>query len=101
MRLDLLREPGTPLDRQVFSWKELVREPISKLDDDAFTRVRAIFAHAGEQEASRFQHAAARVGPEHRLLLAAIRRVEHHQATLLRFLVPADQSPLESALAVA
>lgn len=101
MGINLYDDRGVELSKQRMTWKAMAGRPISKLDDDAFTRVRAIFAHAGEQEASRFQHAAARVGPEHRLLLAAIRRVEHHQATLLRFLVPADQSPLESALAVA
>ncbi|MBZ5714752.1 hypothetical protein [Nannocystis pusilla] len=101
MTLDLLREHGTPLERQVFTWKDLVREPISKLDDEAFTRVRLIVAGAVEQAAVRFQHAAVSFGAEHRILLADLRRVEHHQATLLRWLQPADQSPLESSIAVA
>src|SRR3712207_9012691 len=26
---------GTPLDKQTFTWKDLVQKPISKLDDDA------------------------------------------------------------------
>lgn len=101
MILDLRREHGTPLERQVFTWKDLVREPISKLDDEAFTRVRLLVAQAVEQAAGRFQHAAVGLGAEHRILLADIRRVEHHQATLLRWLQPADLSPLESSIAVA
>jgi hypothetical protein len=38
MALDLLTEKGTPLERQQFTWRDLVKPPISKLDDDAFTR---------------------------------------------------------------
>jgi hypothetical protein len=42
MGLRLLDQKGTPLDRQVFTWRELAGAPYSKLDDDAFTRVRVI-----------------------------------------------------------
>ena len=99
MSLDLFHERGTPLDRQIFTWKELVPEPISKLDDDAFTRVRLILMHGVEQDSCRFKHILARrIDPELRLQLAAIRRVEHHQATMANWLAPADQSPLETTL---
>lgn len=98
MTLDLFKERGTPLDRQVFTWKDLVREPISKLDDDAFTRVRIILMHGLEQEACRFQHTLARGAAELRLPLADIRRVEHHQATLVNWLLPPDQSALETTI---
>ena len=42
MTLDILNERGTPLDRQVFTWREMAGAPCSKLNDDASTRVRAI-----------------------------------------------------------
>jgi hypothetical protein len=42
MALDLLKDKGVPLDRQRFTWRELVQSPFSKLNDDAFTRVRVI-----------------------------------------------------------
>jgi hypothetical protein len=42
MALDLLKDRGVPLEQQRFTWKELVQPPYSKLDDDAFTRVRVI-----------------------------------------------------------
>src|SRR5690349_2753626 len=35
MALDLLMDRGTPIERQRFTWKELVQAPISKLDADA------------------------------------------------------------------
>ncbi len=58
MSLDLMKETGTPLEDQVFDWFDLVRSPISKLNDDAFTRVRIILMNGVEQEANRFSHAA-------------------------------------------
>ncbi len=51
MAIDLLKDPGTALDRQRFTWKELVQNPISKLDDDAYTRVRVILMNGVELDA--------------------------------------------------
>lgn len=48
--LDLFDSKGTALDRQRFTWKDMVGEPISKLDDDAFTRVRVILMNGVELE---------------------------------------------------
>ena len=43
MTLDLTAQRGTPLSQQRFTWREIAGAlPISKLDDDAFTRVRVI-----------------------------------------------------------
>jgi hypothetical protein len=102
MSLDLFHERGTPLARQVFSWKELVPDPISKLDDDAFTRVRLILMHGVEQDACRFKHILSRaIHPDLRLSLAAVRRVEHHQATLINWMQPAEQTAIEVTAYVA
>src|SRR3954464_143201 len=51
MGLDIMKERGTTLDKQTFTWKELVQVPYSKLDDDAFTRVRVILMNGIEAEA--------------------------------------------------
>ena len=61
MPLNLLTDKGTPLDGQRFTWKELIQPPISKLDDDAFTRVRVILMNGIEMEALRFSHSCARM----------------------------------------
>jgi rubrerythrin len=98
MTLALFEDRGTPLDRQRFTWRELAGKPISKLDDDAFTRVRVILMNGIEMEALRFQHAAARMNRDLRLLLAQIRRVEHHQATMVNWLLGADHSPIETTI---
>ena len=61
MTLALFEDRGTPLDKQRFTWRELAGKPISKLDDDAFTRVRIILMNGIEMESLRFSHAAARM----------------------------------------
>ena len=99
MTLALFEDRGTPLDQQRFTWRELAGKPISKLDDDAFTRVRVILMNGLEMEALRFQHAAARMNLPLRLPLAQIRRVEHHQATMVNWLLGADHSPIETTIA--
>ncbi len=98
MTLALFDDRGTPLDRQRFTWRELVGKPISKLDDDAFTRVRAILMNGIEMEALRFSHAAARMNGPLRVPLAQIRRVEHHQATMVNWLLGADHSLIETTI---
>src|SRR5215207_554048 len=85
MTLDIFKEKGTPIDKQLFTWRELVQAPTSKLDDDAFTRVRIILMNGLESDAVR-------------LPLAKIRRVEHHQQTMVNWLLPADLSPLETTI---
>src|SRR3954447_24646212 len=99
MTLALFEDRGTPISQQRFTWRELAGKPISKLDDDAFTRVRVILMNGLEMEALRFQHAAARMNLELRLPLAQIRRVEQHQATMVNWLLGADHSPIETTIA--
>lgn len=99
MALDLTNIKGTPLERQRFTWRELVQRPISKLDDDAFTRVRIILLNGQEHEALRFSHAFARMNLDMRGPLARVRRVEQHQHTMINWLIGADHSPLETTIA--
>jgi rubrerythrin len=99
MTIDLLSSKGTPPDRQRFTWKELAGEPTSKLDSDAFTRVRIILMNGLESEAVRFQHACARLQADLHLELGLVRRCEQHQQTLVNWLLPADLSPLETTIA--
>ncbi|HYG56305.1 MAG TPA: hypothetical protein VD965_13505 [Burkholderiales bacterium] len=99
MKASLFQTRGTPLDRQKFTWRDLVQKPISKLDDDAYTRVRIILMNGIEAEAVGFQHACARMNAALQRPLADIRRVEHHQATLINWLIGPDHSPLETTIA--
>ncbi len=98
MALDLLKDAGVPLERQRFTWRDIVQTPYSKLDDDAFTRIRVIVMNGIESEALRFQHACARMNGELQAQLAEVRRVEQHQQTMVNWLNPGDQSPLETTI---
>jgi hypothetical protein len=98
MTIDLLKDRGTPLDQQRFTWKELVNAPYSKLDDDAFTRVRVILMNGIESDQLRFGHACSRMNRELQLPLARLRRAEQHQMTMINWLNPADQTPLETTI---
>jgi len=62
MSIHLLKDRGTPIQQQRFTWRELVQAPYSKLDDDAFTRVRVILMNGIESEAVRFACNAVVVG---------------------------------------
>lgn len=98
MSLNLFKDKGIPLEKQIFTWKDLVQRPISKLNDDAFTRVRVILMNGIEQEAIRFSHSCARMNRDLQIPLAVIRRVEQHQATLINWLLGSDHSPLETTI---
>ncbi|TBW35016.1 hypothetical protein E0E54_12910 [Azotobacter chroococcum] len=95
----LLDAKGCPLEQQKFTWREMAGKPISKLDDDAFTRVRIILMNGIELDALRLKHIGARFHGELRLSLAEVRRAEHHQATMVNWLLSADHSPLETTIA--
>ena len=96
----LLDSKGVPLERQKFTWRDMVQQPISKLDDDAYTRVMIILMNGIELEAIRFQHSFARMCPDRELQLhlARVRRKEQHQATMVNWLLGADHSTLETTI---
>jgi hypothetical protein len=96
---ELLKNKGCPLAKQQFTWKEMAGKPISKLDDDAFTRVRIILMNGLEIDALRTKHFLARLNKELQLPLAQLRRIEQHQATTINWLISADHSPLETTIA--
>ncbi len=98
MAFSLFESKGCPIDRQTFTWRDMVQKPLSKLDDDAFTRVRVILMNGIELESVRFQHSCARMNKDLQGPLAQVRRVEQHQATTVNWLLGADHSPLETTI---
>ncbi|HKO87537.1 MAG TPA: hypothetical protein VJU83_03360 [Burkholderiales bacterium] len=99
MALNLFDGRGYPIEQQRFTWKQLVQKPISKLDDDAFTRVRIILMNGVEHDALRLKQVMLRMNREARVPLAQLMRVEHHQATAINWMLSADHSPLETTIA--
>ena len=98
MSVNLLQDKGMPLERQRMTWKEMVGKPISKLDDDAFSRVRIILMNGLELDSLRTKQVALRCNAEARVALAQLMRVEQHQATTINWLIGADHSPLETTI---
>jgi hypothetical protein len=98
MSINLLTERGQPLERQQFTWKDLVRNPISKLDDDAFTRVRTILMNGVEIDSLRVKQVMLRNNGALRVPIAQLMRAEQHQATLINWLIGADHSPIETTI---
>ncbi len=99
MAINLLNTRGCPLDKQQFTWKDLVSNPISKLDDDAFTRVRVILMNGIELDALRLKQMLIRMHGAARVPIAQLMRTEQHQATMINWLISADHSPLETTIA--
>ena len=98
MALHLLKDRGIAIEQQRFTWREISPPTISKLDCDAWTRVRIILMNGIESNSSRFSHAAARLYGDLQEPLAMIRRIEQHQQTMVNWLLPADQTPLETTI---
>jgi hypothetical protein len=98
MAFSLFDSKGVRVEDQRFTWRDIVQKPISKLDEDAFTRVRVILMNGIEQEALRFGHMAARCNAGLRLPLAQVRRTEQHQCTMVNWLLAPDHSPLETTI---
>ena len=98
MAINLLTDRGVALDQQKFTWKDLVQNPISKLDDDAFTRVRIILMNGVELDSLRVKQMMLRLNGPLREPLAQLMRAEQHQATLVNWLIGADHSPLETTI---
>ena len=96
--VNLLQDKGVPLARQKFTWKDMVGKPISKLDDDAFTRVRIILMNGLELDSLRTKQVALRCNADARVQLAQLMRVEQHQATTINWLIGADHSPIETTI---
>jgi hypothetical protein len=99
MAINLLQDKGMPLAKQRMTWKDMVGNPISKLDDDAFTRVRIIWMNGQEHDSVRTKQVAMRCNLQARETLSQLMRVEQHQATTINWLLGADHSPLETTIA--
>lgn len=99
MAINLFEEKGVALEKQRMSWKTMAGKTISKLDDDAFTRVRIILMNGLELDSLRTKQVAIRANRDARVQLAQLLRAEQHQATAINWLIGADHSPLETTIA--
>jgi len=95
------QERGIPLDQQYRSFKERSHKPFSKCDVEAYTRSRVILMNGVENECWAWSHTFARMtgNREIKALLARTRMVDQQQQTTINWLMPTDQSVLETSVA--
>ncbi len=101
MSLNPFKEKGTPMDKQVRSWKQIAQLPYKKQEVDAYTRCRVILMNGIETGNIIFSHNFARMSDDDALKaqLANIRRIESQQQTTINWLNPHDQTVLETTIA--
>jgi hypothetical protein len=98
MALNFFNDKGVAVENQQFTWRELTPHPLSKLDDDAFCRIRITLIYALKLHTLSFSHFLARTQVKWQGPLARLRTLEQHQATLLSGLMGADFSTTQKAL---
>ena len=98
--MNILKEKGISLDKQVKTWYDIVKRPYNRDFIDNYTRTRQILMNGIEVEAWGFKHAWARKLDDLELkkLLVSIRRIEDMQQTTMNWLTPLKQSVLDTTL---
>ena len=98
--MNLLKEKGIPLDKQILSWHDIVRRPYNKFEVDCYTRCRQILMNGIETESWSFKHCFLRKSDDIELnkVLANIRRIEDTQQTTINWLTPFNQTVLDTTL---
>ena len=100
MSFNPLQEKGIPLEKQLRSWREIVKKPYNKDEVDCYSRTRQILMNGIEVEAWNFKHNLARISDNDELnkFLAHTKKIEDQQQTTVNYLAPCDQSVLETTL---
>jgi rubrerythrin len=95
-----LEQQGIPIDEQFRSWRELSVEPLDSRAAHPYTQCRVIVMNGIEVEAVLFGHQLNRHtdNPEIRRALAMSRRVEQQQQKAVNWLLPPEQSTLETTI---
>ena len=98
--MNLLKEKGMDLDKQVKTWHDIVKRPFNKTLVDNYTRTRQILMNGIEIEAWGFKHAFLRKSDDLELnkTLASTRRIEDMQQTTINWLTPSNQTVLDTTL---
>ena len=100
MAFNPLQEKGTPMEKQLRSWNDIVKHPYDKKEVDAYTRTRQILMNGIEIEGWIFKHNLARMidNVDLKQHIARTRHVEDQQQTTINWLAPHNQTVLETTL---
>jgi hypothetical protein len=100
MGFNPLSEHGIPLEKQLRNWSELNIRPFDKRAVHPYTRARVIVMNGIEIESILFSHQFARNTDnwEVKSTLALLRRIDQQQQKVVNWLIPGDQTVLETTL---
>ena len=98
--MNVLKEKGIPLEKQIRTWHDIVKRPYNRDDIDCYSRTRQILLNGIETEAWNFKHCFVRKSCDNELnkLLVNIRRLEDMQQTTVNWLCPKNQTVLDTTL---
>ncbi len=98
--MNLLKEKGIPLEKQIRTWHDIVKRPYNRMEADCYTRTRQILMNGIETEAWSFKHCFVRKSHDRDLnkLLVRIRRIEDMQQSTVNWLSPVNQTVLDTTL---
>ena len=90
--MNVLKEKGIPLEKQLRTWHDIVKRPYNRMEVDNYSRTRQILMNGIETEAWNFKHHFVRKSHDIELnkLLANIRRIEDMQQTTVNWLCPVN-----------
>ena len=102
MSFNPLEEKGMPIEKQLRNWHQIVGESYNKTEVDCYTRTRQILMNGIEVQAWGFKHQMNRfmsaIDCDDRANISRIGRIENTQQMTANWMVPADQSVLETTL---
>ncbi len=98
--MNVLKEKGIPIDKQIRTWHDIVKRPYNRMEVDNYTRTRQILMNGIETEAWTFKHCFVRKSDDMELnkLLVRTRRIEDMQQTTVNWLTPWNQTVLDTTL---
>ena len=98
--MNVLKEKGIPIDKQIRTWHDIVKRPFNRMEADNYTRTRQILMNGIETEAWTFKHCFVRKSDDMELnkLLVRTRRIEDMQQTTVNWLTPWNQTVLDTTL---
>ncbi len=98
--MNVLKEKGIPIEKQIRTWHDIVRRPYNRMEADCYTRTRQILMNGIETNAWTFKHCFVRKSADTELnkILVQTRRIEDMQQTTVNWLTPPNQTVLDTTL---
>lgn len=100
MGFNPLAERGIPIEKQIRNWAELNVQPFDKRAVHPYTRARVITMNGIEIESAMSSHQFARHTDnwDVKAMLALVRRIDQQQQKVVNWLIPGDETTLETTL---